>query len=235
MSVDLHHLIAPYALDALEADDRSRFEAHLAQCEQCQVELVGFMSTAARLGEAEAITPPAELRERLLAMAESTAQEHPVVTALSQRRSRVRRIVPRLALAAAVAAAVVGIGGFVAEKERADDLSAERARMASVLTAEDGAMTVDDASGGGNVRVVASKSHDAAVVLGESLPTLGDDKTYQVWHMEDGKPTSVGLLGHGPGMLYAKGANAADAYAVTVEPAGGSPQPTTKPIAATPV
>jgi anti-sigma-K factor RskA len=36
-------------------------------------------------------------------------------------------------------------------------------------------------------------------------------------------------------MLYAKGANAADAYAVTVEPAGGSPQPTTKPIAATTV
>ena len=234
MSVDLHQLIAPYALDALEADDRSRFEAHLALCEQCRVELVGFMSTAARLGEAEAITPPAELRERLLAMAESTAQEHPVVTALSQ-RSRVRRVAPRIALAAAVAAAVLGIGGFVAEKQRADDLSAERSRMAAVLTAEDGAMTVDAASGGGNVRVVASKSHDAAVVLGESLPTLDDDKIYQVWHMEDGKPTSVGLLGHGPGMLYVKGVNAADAYAITVEPDGGSPQPTTKPIAATPV
>ena len=86
MSVDLHQLIAPYALDALEADDRSRFEAHLALCEQCRVELVGFMSTAARLGEAEAVTPPPELRERLLTMAESTSQEHPVVTALSQRR-----------------------------------------------------------------------------------------------------------------------------------------------------
>ena len=96
-------------------------------------------------------------------------------------------------------------------------------------------MTVDDASGGGNVRVIASKSHDAAVVLGESLPTLDDDQIYQVWHMEDGKPTSVGLLGHGPGMLYVKSINAADAYAVTVEPSGGSPQPTTKPIAATPV
>jgi anti-sigma-K factor RskA len=96
-------------------------------------------------------------------------------------------------------------------------------------------MTVDEASGGGSVRVIASKSHNAAVVLGESLPTLDDSQTYQVWHMEDGKPTSVGLLGHGPGMLYAKGANAADAYAITVEPKGGSPQPTSDPIAATPV
>ena len=234
MSIDLHQLIAPYALDALEADERSRFEAHLALCEQCRVELAGFMATAARLGEAEATTPPVELRERLLTMAASTSQEHPVVTALSQ-RSRVRRYAPRIALAAAVAAAVVGIGGFVTERERADDLRAERSLVVAVMTAEDGTMTVDAANGGGSVRVIASKSHNAAVVLGESLPTLDDSKTYQVWHMEDGKPTSVGLLGHGPGMLYAKGANAADAYAITVEPKGGSPQPTSDPIAATPV
>ena len=234
MSVDLHQLIAPYALDALEADDRSRFEAHLALCEQCRVELVGFMSTAARLGEAEALTPPAELRERLLTMAESTSQEHPVVSALSQRRG-IRRVAPRLALVAAVAAAVVGIGGFVAEHERADDLSAERARVAAVMTAEDGTMTVDVASGGGSVRVIASKSRNAAVVLGESLPTLDDDQTYQVWHMEDGKPTSVGLLGHGPGMLYVDSIKGAEAYAVSVEPSGGSPQPTSDPIAATPI
>ena len=234
MSVDLHQLIAPYALDALEADDRSRFEAHLALCEQCRVELVGFMSTAARLGEAEAVTPPPELRERLLTMAESTAQEHPVVTALSQRRG-IRRIAPRLALAAAVAAAVVGIGGFVAEHERADELSAERSRVVAVMTAKDGTMSVDAASGGGNVRVIASKSRNAAVVLGESLPALDDNQIYQVWHMEDGKPTSVGLLGHGPGMLYINSIKGAEAYAVSVEPAGGSPKPTTEPIAATPV
>ena len=107
--------------------------------------------------------------------------------------------------------------------------------MVAVLTAEDGAMTVDDASGGGNVRVVASKSQDAAVVLGESLPALDDDQIYQVWHMEDGKPTSVGLLGHGPDMLYVPSIKGAEAYAVSVEPSGGSPQPTTEPIAAAPV
>lgn len=234
MSVDLHHLIAPYALDALEPDDRSRFEAHLAQCEQCRVELVGFLATTARLGEAEAMAPPQGLRERLLAMAGSTAQEHPVVSALSQRRG-IRRVAPRLALAAAVAAAVVGIGGFVAEHQRAEDLSAERSRVVSVMTADDGIMTVKPASDGGNVRVIASKSHDAAVVLGESLPTLDDGRTYQVWHMEDGKPTSVGLLGRGPGMLYVDSIKGAEAYAVSIEPAGGSPQPTTAPIAATPI
>ncbi len=234
MSVDLHQLIAPYALDALEADDRSRFEAHLALCEQCRVELVGFLSTAARLGEAEAVTPPPALRERLVSMSSSTPQEHPVVTALSQ-RSRARRVGPRIALAAAVAAAVLGIGGFVAEKQRADDLSADRSRITAVMSAEDAATTKADVAGGGEVRVVASTKHDAAVIVASSLSRLNDDRTYQVWHMEDGKPTSVGLLGQGPGLLYVKGVNAADAYAITIEPKGGSTRPTSDPIATTPV
>jgi len=234
MTVDLHHLIAPYALDALEADDRSRFEAHLALCEQCRVELVGFMSTAARLGEAEAVTPPAELRDRLLTMAASTSQEHPVVTSLSQ-RSRVRKVAPRIILAAAVAAAVVGIGGFVTEHERADDLRADRSQLTSVMSAPDATTTEGDVAGGGEVRVIASPTRDAAVVVGASLSSLDPDQTYQVWRMHDGQPTSVGLLGRGPGMLYVDGIQGADAFAVTVEPSGGSPKPTSEPIVATPV
>lgn len=233
MSIDLHHLLAPYALDALEADDRSRFEAHLALCEQCRVELVGFLSTAARLGEAEAVSPPPELRERLLTMAASTPQERPV-TALTQ-RSRVRWVAPRLALAAAVAAAVVGIGGYVAEHERADDVRADQARLTAVMSAPDATTTESAAVGGGEVRIIASPANNAAVVIGSSLAELGQDKTYQVWRMHDGTPTSVGLLGRGPGVLYVDGIKGADAFAVTVEPSGGSPEPTSDPIVATPV
>ena len=36
---DLHDLAAPYALDALDDDDRRAFEAHLRECEQCRTEL----------------------------------------------------------------------------------------------------------------------------------------------------------------------------------------------------
>jgi anti-sigma-K factor RskA len=234
MTVDLHHLIAPYALDALEADDRARFEAHLALCEQCRVELVGFLSTAARLGEGEAVTPPPELRERVVAMAASTPQEHPVVTALAQ-RSRIRRVAPRLALVAAVAAAVLGIGGFVAEHQQADDLRADRSQLTAVMSAEDAKTTESPVAGGGEVRVISSPTNDAAVVVGASLSSLDADQTYQVWRMHDGQPTSVGLLGRGPGVLYVEGIKGADAFAVTVEPSGGSPKPTSEPIVATPV
>lgn len=233
-TIDLHHLIAPYALDALEADDRSRFEAHLALCEQCRVELVGFLSTTARLGEAEAMTPPPALRERVTTLASSTQQEHPVVTTLTQ-RSRMRRLAPRIGLAAATAAAVLGIGGFITEHERADDLSADRSRLTTLMSADDATTTEGAVTGGGTLRVIASSTQDAAAVVGSSLDRLSADEVYQVWRMRDGKPTSVGLLGRGPGLLYVDGITGTDAFAVTVEPAGGSDQPTSEPIVATPI
>jgi anti-sigma-K factor RskA len=234
MSNDLHQLIAPYVLDALEADERGRFEAHLALCEQCQAEMAGFLATAARLGEAESTAPPAALRERVVALARTTQQERPVVTALSQ-RSRMRRLTPRIAMAAAVAAAILGVGGFFIEHERADDLSADRARFTTVMTADDATTTEGAVAGGGSLRVIASPSRDAAVVVGSSLDQLDAGRTYQVWRMRDGTPTSVGLLGRGPGVLYVKDIENANAFAVSVEPAGGSRQPTSDPIASAPV
>lgn len=234
MSLDLHHLIAPYALNSLEADERSRFEAHLALCEQCRVELVGFLSTAARLGEAEAVTPPPELRDRLITMAASTPQEHPVVTAMAQ-GGRMRRVASRVALVAAAVAAIAGIGGFFTEHQRADELRADQSQLTSVMTAPDAATTEGTAVGGGKVRVIASSSNDAAVVVGTALAGLDDQKTYQVWRMNDGEPTSVGLLGRGPGMLYVDSIRSADAFALTIEPAGGSTKPTSEPIWSTPV
>lgn len=230
MSNDLHQLVGPYVLDALEADERSRFEDHLALCEQCRAELAGFQSTAARLGEAEATTPPAALRARIVTLAGTTQQERPVVTALAQ-RSRIRRASARIAVAAAVAAAVLGLGGFIAEHERADDLSADQTRFTSLMTADDATTTEGAVAGGGTLRVIASPQRNAAVVVGSSLDPLDAGQTYQVWRMRDGKPTSVGLLGRRSGVLYVDGIKDADAFAVSVEPAGGSDQPTTKPIA----
>jgi anti-sigma-K factor RskA len=234
MTNDLHHLAAPYALDAVEPDERNRFESHLAVCEQCQAELAGFLATAARLGEAEATAPPAGLRDRVVGLAGTTQQEHPVVTALAQ-RSRLRRIAPRIAMAAAIAVAVVGIGGFIVEHERAEDLSADRTRFTTLMTADDATTTEGAVAGGGTLRVTASPTRDAAVVVGSSLDPLDPGRTYQVWRMKDNKPTSAGMLGRGSGLLYVDGIDDTDAFAVSVEPAGGSDQPTTEPIALAPV
>src|SRR3954462_11104651 len=65
--MDAHDLTAAYPLDALDAEDREAYEAHLGQCEDCRTE-------HATLGEAAIVlawavtspAPPQQLRDRIL-------------------------------------------------------------------------------------------------------------------------------------------------------------------------
>src|SRR6185312_11251321 len=97
--MDLHDLTAGYALDALDPDERARYEEHLASCESCRAELQEFWQVAGALGRAAGgPTPPASLRDRILQQARD---ERPNVVPLRRRIT-----VPVLASAAAVAALV---------------------------------------------------------------------------------------------------------------------------------
>ena len=48
MPDDLHELSALYALDVLDADERARFEEHLADCDRCTTDLAGLKEAACR-------------------------------------------------------------------------------------------------------------------------------------------------------------------------------------------
>ena len=55
----LHELSAAYALDALGAEEREAYQAHLAECERCRDEVAEFSSVAASLAHAvEPAAPP---------------------------------------------------------------------------------------------------------------------------------------------------------------------------------
>ena len=90
------------------------------------------------------------------------------------------------------------------------------------------------------LRVAVSSSVRGGVVLiAGHLPKLETNRTFELWIIPAaGKPIPAGTF-HGDGFYRLTGravyvyqgqtANAA-AIAVTVEPAGGSPQPTTQPF-----
>ncbi|RYJ05502.1 MAG: hypothetical protein EON52_11235 [Actinomycetales bacterium] len=231
MSNDLHGLLAPYALDALDADERSGFESHLDQCETCQAELPGLVETLSRVGESESATPPPALRSSVLAAVSTMPQQRPVVSLDSRRR--LRRTLPQLVAAAAVVAAMVG-GGFAAiEHDNVSDMRADQERVTAIISAADATTTSGNVSTGGTLRVISSKSHSAAVVSGSSLKELPGDKVYQLWTMHHGIPKDAGLLGTKDGMVYVPKLGDAVAVAVTVEPQGGSKEPTGEPVAVT--
>jgi anti-sigma-K factor RskA len=70
--------------------------------------------------------------------------------------------------------------------------------------------------------------------VGDAFPPLDASQNYQLWAIsESGEATSLGLLPPEDGVPRTKvefdGSNAVR-IAVTVEPAGGSEQPTTEPV-----
>jgi anti-sigma-K factor RskA len=230
MTADMHSLMAPYALNALTPDERARFEAHLDRCATCQAELAGFQATAARLGEAHSQTPPAGLRARILAHVSTAQQERPVLASITQGHG-LRRSLQRLAVAAVFLIGAAGVGGYVVERDRAHDSVARTAAIEAVLAAPDASTTSKSFSTGGNLRLVASPGTDSAVIVANDLPALKGGKVYQVWMINDAGPKSQGTF-RTSGLMIMTGAGGADSVAVTVEPAGGSAQPTTAPIVA---
>ena len=75
------------------------------------------------------------------------------------------------------------------------------------------------------------------VLLVQGLPTPPADRSYQVWLIRDGQPVSVGLLRPGSegqqALQLERELGGAQAAAVSIEPAGGSPSPTGPIVMAT--
>lgn len=73
---ELHDLAALHALDALEGEDRARFEEHLADCAPCRKEVASFREAASQLA-VEDVPPPPSVRRAVLSQLGHTPQEAP--------------------------------------------------------------------------------------------------------------------------------------------------------------
>ena len=84
---------AAYALDALDPTERAVFVSHLATCAECQALVASYTPVVTTLGLAvEADSPPAGLRERVLARATSQPQTRATVSPI--RAAQVRPVTP---------------------------------------------------------------------------------------------------------------------------------------------
>ena len=244
---DLHSLSGAYALDALEPGaERDRFTRHLSRCPSCASEVRGFREVATAMAFSSAAEPPAGLRDRVLAAAVRTRQVPPEVAAGSHARPRRTRTwtpwVPWLSGVVATASIVAAVLFGFAQAHTQDELNqvkADNEAISLLLSAPEAKLLTHEVTNGGVATVVlAADRHELAVVT-TGLPALPAGKVYQLWLI--GKPaiTSAGLLppakdGQTPPVL-ATGVVKGDTLGLTVEPAGGSAQPTTKPILALPL
>ena len=222
MSQEPHDLVAAYALDALDDEERVDFERHLTDCAVCKAQLAELEEASTALAYAESVGPPPALRERIL---EAARAENGKVVQFPRRRWLFPATV-----AAAAAAAVVAIGVGLWANSLSRDLDRERsanagyARALQLLGGGAEVTQLADAEGG---LLVAPDGEAALVVCG--LQPAPKDKTYEAWVIEGEITRPAGLFRGGggcPPVMLDKKVRPGTQVAVTLERKGGATRPT---------
>jgi anti-sigma-K factor RskA len=247
---DQHTLSGAYALDALDGEERTRFEAHLATCADCCEEVASLQEAAALLGT-DPVEPPASVRDAVLAGIESIRPLPPLTTEtapatpparpdeLTVRRTRRtlgQRLArtPLLAAAAVVLLLAVGTAWLRPWSDHTTDRQPALTVAEQVLAADD-AETVDKSfPDGSHAAITVSERVGRAIIQTDDMAPAPAGKVYQLWFLNAaGEMISAGLMPPTPDTtLPLEGdVSRATGVGITVEPAGGSKQPTTKPIA----
>jgi anti-sigma-K factor RskA len=233
---ETHALSGAYAVDALDEDERSLFERHLAECAECREEVAGLREAAAALGDVTATAPPAALRDSVLAgiavirpLPPETSARH----AAGRERPRTRRWVPAAVAAAVLAIAGVGVTVWEPWNDDAQTVVAQPTATERVLSADDAESWRVELAGGAAATVTRSVAQGRAVIQTEAMPEVPEGQVYELWlRTPDGSLEPAGLMPAGPEntVLLAGDARAATGAGVTVEPEGGSDEPTSEPV-----
>lgn len=214
---DLAGLAAPYALHAVSDLERAAIEQQVGAASTDErvafrAEVRAVRETMAVVSAGTAVEPPPDLRDRVLVAAGARPQR--------RRRWRAAGLVAAAALVAAIA-----FGAGVVLRPTPTPPTAEQVFAAADVRTVNGAMPSE-----GTVTVIYSREKNTAVlVMNNAIPPTADT-VYQMWLIEDQKPRSAGIIGpqavHPSTTAIIPDLGQASVLAFTVEPTGGSEQPT---------
>ena len=244
---EIAELAAVYALGGLDGEDRARFEALLDAGDAEAVEALRVhQETLAALATQSAHQPPAALRSALMARIaeDARAGARPPLPARARPRRALWPAVWAGALAAGIAAVVVGLWLSTSYDRRLQALAQEAAVLRAELTRQQAVLAIlrDPAT-----QVVALAGQPVAptargrmlwhaqaggILVTTGLPPVPAGKTYQLWAITGQRPpVPAGTFGVDTGGVASlqvpplSGVERVDVFAVTLEPAGGLPAP----------
>ncbi len=239
-----------YVLGALPEEERRSFEDHLAAHPERQAEIDDLSAVAGLLAfSPHEQEPSPELRNRVMEMVEAEAEPRHV-----SRRSVFARIgdyldVRSLALGAATLLVIGLLSWNVLLQGQVQDLQGQvqeaqdqrQNLQAQIEEAQDQRQVQQSqtielegswADQGANAEV-ASIHENKIILVAKNMPSVPEDRTCQIWVINDDVPKPSGLFQPDGNMTAAPVTNSitkADVIAVTVEPAGGSEKPTSDPV-----
>ncbi len=237
---DIHTLSGAYALGALEPGEQAAFERHLESCESCRDEVRSFGEALAVVVDESMQEPPDRLRASVLAGITNVRPLPPVVGSADD--AVVVELAPRrrrgLVTVLAVAAAVMGIAlaGAVWRsatlQNQVSELSASASDVGAVLTAPDAQLATATSTTGARATMVMSPSAGRVALITDDLAPAPAGMTYQVWYVGEDEVVPAGFVpgGSASATMLDGSPDGAVAVGVTLEPSGGSAQPTSAPF-----
>jgi anti-sigma-K factor RskA len=253
---DLIELAAGHAVGALAPDEAAAMEAALPGDAGLRREVDAFRHTLGTVLAAEPPMPPgthvrAEWLRRVRGDGTSRASATSVRTS-GGGRSRMTPVLVTLLAASLILAAALGVGLRKAQDEldgvRSDLATAQAAvenrerQLNTMLDAGNGllvAILKDPRASQQGVQVYWNVNERKGMLNAFGLAPAPAGREYQLWLIRDGKPVSSRVFNStadGRALVenldLPESAAGVTVVAITVEPAGGSPQPTSTPILA---
>jgi hypothetical protein len=245
---DAIELAGLYVLDALEPHERALVDAHIASCPETHDEFAEVGGVAPALATlAEPVGAPASLKNKVMADYRAGAgarlwEPASVAPAAAARPAGQAR--PSWLGWAATAAAVLVIAvtaGWAYVAQQNADLDAQRSQLIAqaidVMAAPGSSVAVmhGSAQAAGASGFVAFGADGTGYIVLVEMPAAPTGHVYEAWNIADGVPSPAGLMTidrDGYAVMPMNHKPGTQVIALTIEPAGGSEQPTTDPIVA---
>lgn len=231
---ELQSLVAAYVIGAVPPDEVGAVRNHILTCDECMAEAdqhTGAMDSLALA--VEPVPLPAGFSDRVMAQIAPVSDAwSPSPAAAPARRSlpgwlRGRGLALAGGLAAFVLLGVLGAGWLQTHQDlaRTEDI-------VSALVHGEGI----ELRGESGAAAELVPTNEGAVMAVAGLPEAPGSHVYQLWYMKDGTPVSVGTFETRDSIVVMELAERFDGYqdaAITIEPRGGSQQPTSDPVLST--
>jgi len=253
MDPRIEELLPFYALDALTDEEREQVESYLSAHPEAREQINSLHSAASALPYGiSPVQPPRQVKEALMARvnADAEARAHSaarISTQPPQRRGLFENLFQVFSLGAALAAIIWVIVLSAQVSRLHTDISGLQKTVAKQATtleqilvnlpkSPSNVITVSikgtNVQPGAHGQFIADPKEQSAVLIISGLPKLEANKTYQVWLGSGGSLISAGLLSideNGQGVVIVTSNESIGAFnqlGISVEPEGGSPQPT---------
>jgi len=246
-------VLEAYLLGQLSPEESTRVETMRVKHAEIQQEMVRIEESLELMAQKTAVTPRESVRENIISKIKAPGHGHGIdeIIAMKKPKNRGLKYLAAASIALALVSSAVSIklwNQLKETKQRLNNLLTENYQLAqdfdltnykleqtnkdlSIIVSEEYQKVVMKSTGsdGALASVYWNQENTKVYLSSGSLPLPPTDKQYQLWALIDGKPVDAGVFDlpdEGSPLLEMKSIAAADAFAITLEPRGGSVSPT---------